>query len=171
MDDLTVQIVENVPVSRAINSKLDVTGQDAAMKVMDILGRDNYGQFSPVSYKQGEDSGLLVNQCVFKCMVHNDTTPPEPTPIWGEGYYQVEDNSKFIVFYATWDGDKYFQFMPPNVSINIDNYGVVEGIGADFYSGTFDKSKMEQIIEVTNQADPTDKHNLKLVWMNESSQE
>lgn len=69
LPDLTIQIVENVPVNRATSSKSSMTGQDAAIRVLDILGKDHYGQFSPIDYSQGEDSGLLVNKAVFKCLV------------------------------------------------------------------------------------------------------
>lgn len=74
IDELEIDIVENVTVNRGKNDGY-VTGQDASMRLFDVLcplSGDNEGQFSPVSYEEGEDGSLLVNKCVLKCLVHND---------------------------------------------------------------------------------------------------
>lgn len=76
IDELEVDIVENVTVNRGKNGDY-VTGQDAAMRVFDVLcplSGEGKGQFSPVSYEEGEDNSLLVNKCLLKCLVHNTTT-------------------------------------------------------------------------------------------------
>lgn len=82
IDELQVNVVENVPVNRGKKGGY-VTGQDAAMRTFDVLcplSGSEEGQFNPVSYEEGEDSGLLVNKCVFKCLVHKDAnTPSWPT--------------------------------------------------------------------------------------------
>jgi hypothetical protein len=52
LDELTIQIVENVSVNRG--KKESLTGQDAAMRIMDWLSSPKYGrqgQFNPVSYE------------------------------------------------------------------------------------------------------------------------
>lgn len=73
IDELEVDVVENVPISRGKGNEGKPTGQDVAMRVFDVLcplSGDNEGQFSPVSYAQGEDASLLVNKCVLRCLVH-----------------------------------------------------------------------------------------------------
>lgn len=78
IDELEIDIVENVTVNRGKKDGY-VTGQDASMRLFDVLcplSGDNEGQFSPVSYEEGEDGSLLVNKCVLKCLVHN--APPVP---------------------------------------------------------------------------------------------
>lgn len=78
IDELEVDIVENVTVNRGKRDGY-VTGQDAAMRLFDVLcplSGDNEGQFNPVSYEEGEDGSLLVNKCVLKCLVHK--APPVP---------------------------------------------------------------------------------------------
>lgn len=79
IDELEVDIVENVLVNRGKKDGY-VTGQDAAMRLFDVLcplSGENEGKFSPVSYEEGEDNSLLVNKCLLKCLVHK--TPPTPT--------------------------------------------------------------------------------------------
>ena len=78
--ELTVQVVENVPVNRG--QKECLTGQDVSMRILDWLSSPKYGrngQFSPVSYEQGEDGNLLVNKIVFKCLVTDDIKEDEKT--------------------------------------------------------------------------------------------
>lgn len=67
LPELTVMITENTNVNRT--SKTSFTGQDISIKVLDILGKQNYGKFSPIAYEQGEDSGLLVNKVTFSCTI------------------------------------------------------------------------------------------------------
>lgn len=72
LDELEVDVVENVLVNRGKKSGY-ITGQDAAMRLFDVLcplSGEHEGQFSPVSYDEGEDGSLLVNKCVLKCLVH-----------------------------------------------------------------------------------------------------
>lgn len=52
-----------------------MTGQDAAMHVFDVLcplSGDFEGQFSPTSYEEGEDHGLLVSKCLLKALVYGE---------------------------------------------------------------------------------------------------
>lgn len=74
ISELTIMTTENVSVNRT--NKESMTGQDISMRILDILGRDNYGKFCPVVYEQGEDSGLLVNKVTFSCTV-NDVEPKD----------------------------------------------------------------------------------------------
>lgn len=79
IDELEIDVVENVLVNRGKKNGY-VTGQDAAMRLFDVLcplSGEYEGQFSPVSYEEGEDSNLLVNKSVLKCLVHK--TPPRTT--------------------------------------------------------------------------------------------
>lgn len=60
-----------------------MTGQDIAMQMFNVLcplSGESEGQFSPVSLEEGEDNGLLVNKCVFKCLVHGGAEEPGPSP-------------------------------------------------------------------------------------------
>ena len=73
LDELEIDVVENPVVNRGLSSH--ITGQDAAMRVFDILcplSGDSVGQFSPRDYEQGEDNGLLVNKCVLKTALYGD---------------------------------------------------------------------------------------------------
>lgn len=68
--DLTIQIVENVPVNRGLPSS--TTALDAAQRAQEILASPNFttfGVMNPVSIEQGEDSGLIVCQAKFNCSV------------------------------------------------------------------------------------------------------
>ena len=79
IDELEIDVVENVTVNRGKKDGY-VTGQDAAMRLFDVLcplTGDSEGQFSPVSYEEGEDNSLLVNRAVLKCLVHK---VPAPSP-------------------------------------------------------------------------------------------
>ena len=72
IDELEVDVVENVAVNRGKKNAY-ITGQDAAMRLFDVLcplSGEHEGQFSPVSYEEGEDNSLLVNKSVLKCLVH-----------------------------------------------------------------------------------------------------
>lgn len=84
LDELEIDIIENVTVNRGKRGLSSyITGQDAAMKAFESLcplSGSNEGQFSPVSYEEGEDNGLLVNKCVFKCLVHGGAEEPGPSP-------------------------------------------------------------------------------------------
>lgn len=78
IDELEIDIVENVTVNRGKKDGY-VTGQDAAMRLFDVmcpLSGDCEGQFSPVSYQEGEDGNLLVNKCLMKCLVHKVKEQP-----------------------------------------------------------------------------------------------
>lgn len=59
--DITVQIVENVPVNRGLPGS--ITALDAAQIVQELLSSPLHTQFgvmNPTTIEQGEDSGLLV---------------------------------------------------------------------------------------------------------------
>ena len=85
LEELEIDVVENVTVNRG-NKDGYISGQDAAMMVFDALCPlygEGEGQFNPVSYEEGEDSGLLVNKCVLKALVYGEGGPgpgPEPVP-------------------------------------------------------------------------------------------
>lgn len=68
INDLTIMTTENAAVNRTNDKSL--TGQDISMRILKILGEDNYGKFCPIGYEQGEDSGLLVNKVTFSCTVN-----------------------------------------------------------------------------------------------------
>lgn len=68
INDLTIMTTENTSVNRSNDKSL--TGQDISMRILKILGEDNYGTFCPIVYEQGEDSGLLVNKVTFSCTVN-----------------------------------------------------------------------------------------------------
>ena len=68
INELTIMTTENTSVNRTNDKSL--TGQDISMRILKILGEDNYGTFCPIAYEQGEDSGLLVNKVTFSCTVN-----------------------------------------------------------------------------------------------------
>lgn len=68
INELTIMTTENTSVNRTNDKSL--TGQDISMRILKILGEDNYGKFCPIAYEQGEDSGLLVNKVTFSCTVN-----------------------------------------------------------------------------------------------------
>ena len=83
LDELEIDIVENVAVNRGKKYGNYMTGQDIAMQMFNVLcplSGESEGQFSPVSLEEGEDNGLLVNRCVFKCLVHGGAEEPGPSP-------------------------------------------------------------------------------------------
>lgn len=77
IDELEIDVVENVAVNRGKKDNDFITGQDAAMRLFEVLcplSGDGEGAFCPVSYEEGEDNSLLVNRSVLKCLVHR--APP-----------------------------------------------------------------------------------------------
>lgn len=89
LDELEIDIIENVTVNRGKKNGY-VTGQDAAMRLFDVLcplTGDNEGKFNPVSYEEGEDNNLLVNKCVLKCLVHGGI--PTPTRYLKNGEWRT----------------------------------------------------------------------------------
>lgn len=68
INELTIMTTENTSVNRTNDKSL--TGQDISMRVLKVLGEDNYGTFCPIGYEQGEDSGLLVNKVTFSCSIN-----------------------------------------------------------------------------------------------------
>ena len=68
ISELTIMTTENTSVNRTNDKSL--TGQDISMRILKILGEDNYGTFCPIAYEQGEDSGLLVNKVTFSCTIN-----------------------------------------------------------------------------------------------------
>ena len=68
INELTIMTTENTSVNRTNDKSL--TGQDISMRILKVLGEDNYATFCPIGYEQGEDSGLLVNKVTFSCTVN-----------------------------------------------------------------------------------------------------
>lgn len=68
INELTIMTTESTQVNRANEKSL--TGQDISMRVLKVLGEDNYGTFCPIAYEQGEDNGLLVNKVTFSLTVN-----------------------------------------------------------------------------------------------------
>jgi hypothetical protein len=87
VDQLEVDVVENVTVNRGKKDGY-VTGQDAAMRLFEVLcplTGEYEGQFSPVSYEEGEDNSLLVNRAVLKCLVHRVHIPAKTVVTFADG--------------------------------------------------------------------------------------
>ena len=83
LDELEVDIVENVTVNRGKKNSGCITGQDAAMRLFNVLcplSGEGEGKFCPVSLEEGEDGNLIVNKCILKCLVHVSESQPEPEP-------------------------------------------------------------------------------------------
>ena len=83
LDELEIDIVENVTVNRGKKDGGCITGQDAAMRLFNVLcplSGEGEGKFCPVSLEEGEDGNLIVNKCILKCLVHVSESEPEPKP-------------------------------------------------------------------------------------------
>ena len=83
LDELEIDIVENVTVNRGKKDGGYITGQDAAMRLFNVLcplSGEGEGKFCPVSLEEGEDGNLIVNKCILKCLVHVSESEPEPKP-------------------------------------------------------------------------------------------
>lgn len=81
LDELEIDIVENVTVNRGKKNGGYITGQDAAMRLFNVLcplSGEGEGKFCPVSLEEGEDGNLIVNKCILKCLVHVSESEPEP---------------------------------------------------------------------------------------------
>lgn len=77
--NITVQIVENVPVNRGLPNS--ITALDAGQRVEEVLGSPQFTRFgvmNPVSIEQGEEQGLMVCQAKFNCQIHTSREEPEP---------------------------------------------------------------------------------------------
>lgn len=93
LDELEIDVVENVLVNRGKNGGGYITGQDAAMRLFDVLcplSGEGEGKFCPVSYDEGEDGSLLVNKCILKCLVHVSEPEPEPFKPKGKVLYKTD---------------------------------------------------------------------------------
>lgn len=93
LDELEIDIVENVLVNRGKKDGGYITGQDAAMRLFDVLcplSGEGEGKFCPVSYDEGEDGSLLVNKCILKCLVHVSESEPEPFKPKGKVLYKTD---------------------------------------------------------------------------------
>lgn len=93
LDELEIDIVENVQVNRGKKESAFITGQDAAMRLFDVLcplSGEGEGKFCPVSYDEGEDGSLLVNKCILKCLVHVSEAEPEPLKKKGKVLYKTD---------------------------------------------------------------------------------
>ena len=83
LDELEIDIVENVTVNRGKKDGGCITGQDAAMRLFNVLcplSGEGEGKFCPVSLEEGEDGNLIVNKCILKCLVHVSESEPKPNP-------------------------------------------------------------------------------------------
>ena len=88
LDELEIDIVENVTVNRGKKDGGCITGQDAAMRLFNVLcplSGEGEGKFCPVSLEEGEDGNLIVNKCILKCLVHVSESEPEPEPLKKKG--------------------------------------------------------------------------------------
>ena len=83
LDELEIDIVENITVNRGKKDGGYITGQDAAMRLFNVLcplSGEGEGKFCPVSLEEGEDGNLIVNKCILKCLVHVSESQPKPNP-------------------------------------------------------------------------------------------
>ena len=88
LDELEIDIVENVTVNRGKKDGGYITGQDAAMRLFDVLcplSGEGEGKFCPVSLEEREDGNLIVNKCILKCLVHVSESEPKPESIKKKG--------------------------------------------------------------------------------------
>ena len=88
LDELEIDIVENVLVNRGKKDGGYITGQDAAMRLFNVLcplSGEGEGKFCPVSLEEGEDGNLIVNKCILKCLVHVSESQPKPESIKKKG--------------------------------------------------------------------------------------
>ena len=88
LDELEIDIVENVTVNRGKKNGGYITGQDAAMRLFNVLcplSGEGEGKFCPVSLEEGEDGNLIVNKCILKCLVHVSESEPKPESIKKKG--------------------------------------------------------------------------------------
>ena len=93
LDELEIDIVENVTVNRGKKDGGYITGQDAAMRLFDVLcplSGEGEGKFCPVSLEEGEDGNLIVNKCILKCLVHVSESQPEPLKKKGKVLYKTD---------------------------------------------------------------------------------
>ena len=93
LDELEIDIVENVLVNRGKKDGGYITGQDAAMRLFDVLcplSGEGEGKFCPVSLEEGEDGNLIVNKCILKCLVHVSKSQPESIKKKGKVLYKTD---------------------------------------------------------------------------------
>lgn len=75
LNPLEIVFTEYCPINRASNKDSCVTSLDAAVRTMEVLGKDRHGKFCPISIEQGETNGLLTAKASLKCMVVKETEP------------------------------------------------------------------------------------------------
>ena len=93
LDELEIDIVENITVNRGKKDGGCITGQDAAMRLFNVLcplSGEGEGKFCPVSLEEGEDGNLIVNKCILKCLVHVSESQPEPLKKKGKVLYKTD---------------------------------------------------------------------------------
>lgn len=93
LDELEIDIVENVLINRGKKDGGYITGQDAAMRLFDVLcplSGEGEGKFCPVSLEEGEDGNLIVNKCILKCLVHVSEPEPESLKKKGKVLYKTD---------------------------------------------------------------------------------
>lgn len=123
IDELEIDVVENVTVNRG-NKDGYITGQDAAMRLFDVLcplSGEGEGQFSPVSYEEGEDNSLLVNKCLLKCLVHPDIPKSKYT-------YAVLDGQILSALYEGAFTEQMFKALAPSDYNRITDVTIGTGI-------------------------------------------
>ena len=93
LDELEIDIVENVLINRGKKDGGYITGQDAAMRLFNVLcplSGEGEGKFCPVSLEEGEDGNLIVNKCILKCLVHVSESEPAPLKKKGKVLYKTD---------------------------------------------------------------------------------
>lgn len=124
LDELEIDIVENVLVNRGKKDGGYITGQDAAMRLFDVLcplSGEGEGTFCPVSYDEGEDGSLLVNKCILKCLVHPDIPRSKYT-------YAVLDGELLSALYEGAFTDSMFRAFAPSSYTHITDLSIGTGI-------------------------------------------
>lgn len=69
LDDFTVLVSEYLPINRAANKLSGITALDAAVKIANILGKDNHGAFVAKKIEMSESDNILAAKATFKCQI------------------------------------------------------------------------------------------------------
>lgn len=130
--NITVQIVENVPVNRGLPNS--ITALDAGQRVEEVLGSPQFTRFgvmNPVSIEQGEEQGLMVCQAKFNCQIHTSREEPEPViPTksgvkFSDGGFLEIQNSNANIWHQSQSTSMYFF---PLAGRPIGNGGYVDNV-------------------------------------------
>lgn len=152
IDELEVDIVENVTVNRGKKDGY-VTGQDASMRLFDVmcpLSGEGEGQFSPVSYQEGEDGNLLVNKCVLKTMVQKEDPDAYTTVLLPDGtttkFLWKGTLTKAMVDQAQLSGVEWFEMTLGN---RITGIGQAAFSGLSGMTNIYNFPKVKEIMDNT----------------------